>query len=54
VESGCPFIKRELLRDNPTRVPDLFAWHRIAQNRAPVLYLQMIEDLKRVVRRAAP
>lgn len=53
-EAGGPFIKRELLRDDPTRVPDLFAWHRVVQDRAPALYREMIEDLKRVMRRAAP
>ncbi|WP_198372531.1 rhamnan synthesis F family protein [Roseomonas rosulenta] len=53
-EAGCPFLKRELLRDDPTQVPDLFAWHRIVQDRAPTLYREIIEDLKRVMRRAAP
>lgn len=53
-DAGGPFIKRELLRDDPTRVPDLFAWHRIVQDRAPDLYRDMIDDLKRVMRRAAP
>lgn len=53
-EAGCPFLKRELLRDDPTRVPDLFAWHRIVQDRAPALYREIIEDLKRVMRRASP
>lgn len=54
VEAGCPFLKRELLRDNPNRVPDLFAWHRIVRDRSPALYREMIEDLKRLMRRAAP
>lgn len=53
-DAGGPFVKRELLRDDPTRVPDLFAWHRVVQDRAPALYRDMIEDLKRVVRKAAP
>ncbi|WP_431285041.1 rhamnan synthesis F family protein [Humitalea sp. 24SJ18S-53] len=53
-EAGGPFIKRELLRDDPTRLHDLVAWHRIVQSRAPALYREMIEDLKRVMRRAAP
>lgn len=54
VEAGCPFLKRELLRDDPNRVPDLFAWHRIVRNRSPALYREMIEDLKRLMRCAAP
>jgi hypothetical protein len=54
IEAGCPFLKRELLRDDPNRVPDLFAWHRVVRDRAPGLYREMIEDLKRLMRRAAP
>jgi hypothetical protein len=54
VEAGCPFLKRELLRDDPNRVPDLFAWHRVVRDRAPALYREVIEDLKRVMRQAAP
>lgn len=53
-EAGCPFLKRELVRDDPTQVPDLFVWHRIVQDRAPALYREIVEDLKRVMRRAAP
>ncbi|WP_431303976.1 rhamnan synthesis F family protein [Sediminicoccus sp. BL-A-41-H5] len=53
-DAGGPFIKRELLRDDPTRVPDLFAWHRIMQDRAPDLYRDVMDDLKRVMRRSAP
>jgi len=53
-EAGSPFIKRELLRDDPNRVPDLYAWHRVVQYRAPEMYREMIEDLKHVMRRAAP
>lgn len=26
IDQGCPFIKRELLRTNPSRVPDVAAW----------------------------
>ncbi|WP_368417418.1 hypothetical protein [Falsiroseomonas sp.] len=53
-DAGCPFLKRELLRDNPTHLPDLAFWHRIVRDRAPALYREIIEDLKRVMRRAAP
>lgn len=53
-EAGGPFLKRELVRDDPTRVPDIYSWHRIVQDRSPVLYREMIEDLKHVMRRAAP
>lgn len=54
VEAGGPFLKRELLRDDPTGQPELFAWHRIVQDRAPALYNEVIEDLKRIMRRQAP
>lgn len=53
-DAGGPFIKRELLRDDPTGVPDLIAWHRIMQDRAPGLYRDVMDDLKRVMRRSAP
>ena len=26
IEQGCPFLKRELLRKNPSRVPGVAAW----------------------------
>lgn len=29
IEQGCPFLKRELLRENPTRVPDVAAWSSV-------------------------
>jgi hypothetical protein len=51
---GCPFIKRELLRRNPSRVPGLFMWHRIVSDRAPEFYQMIIDDLKRVASRIAP
>jgi hypothetical protein len=54
MDAGFPFLKRELLRDDPTRSPDLFAWHRIVNKHAPALYAEIIEDLKRVIRRASP
>jgi len=29
IEQGCPFLKRELLRDNPSRVPGIAAWYSL-------------------------
>jgi len=49
-----PFIKRELLRDNPASAGELALWHRIAREREPALYQEVIEDLKRTVRKVAP
>jgi hypothetical protein len=51
---GFPFIKRELLRDNPGGAEELALWHRIAREREPALYREVIEDLKRTMRKAAP
>jgi hypothetical protein len=51
---GYPFIKRDLLRHNPSEVPDLDSWHRVVQSKAPGLYHDIIEDLKRSTRRVAP
>ena len=28
----CPLLKRELLRDNPVRVPGLLGWKRAVQS----------------------
>ena len=53
-DAGGPLIKRELLRDDPTYLPDLAAWHRVVKGRAPALYADIMEDLKRVMRRSAP
>lgn len=53
-DAGSPFVKRELLRDDPTSLPDLAAWHGIVRTRAPALYNEIIADLKRIMRRAAP
>ena len=51
---GCPFIKKELLRHNPGRVPGVFAWHRVISSRAPNLYRAILNDLRRVARHIAP
>jgi hypothetical protein len=29
---GCPFLKRELLRDNPVRIPGLVSWQEVIQS----------------------
>jgi hypothetical protein len=34
LQSGFPFIKKELLRDNPTRVADISEWRAVASERA--------------------
>lgn len=46
-----PFLKIELLRDNPMRVTDLAAWPRVVGKRAPALRAAILDDL---ARRRAP
>jgi len=36
-KAGCPFIKIELLRDNPCRIPGLAKWRKVVSRRAPEL-----------------
>ena len=54
LEQDFPFIKRELLRFNPGRSPDLYLWHRIVRARAPQFYQKIIADLKLSLRRQVP
>jgi hypothetical protein len=54
LRSGFPFLKRELLRDNPTHVADVVDWRdEVARISAP--HVALIEgDLQRVMRNRAP
>jgi len=52
--NGYPFVKRELLRLNPGRVPHLYTWRALVKERSPSLYAEIIHDLKRGVKRIAP
>ena len=54
LERNFPFIKRELLRFNPGRSPDLYLWHRIVRARAPETYQRIIADLKLSMSRQVP
>lgn len=46
LEDGMPFIKRELLRDNPTRVPGLEAWRDVVTAIAgPAAVREIEQDL---------
>ncbi len=42
-----PFLKIELLRDNPMRVTDLAAWPQVVGRRAPALRDAIADDLRR-------
>jgi hypothetical protein len=54
LEHEFPFIKRELLRFNPGRAPDLHLWHRMVRARAPQMYQRIIADLKLSMSRQVP
>ena len=54
LQHGFPFMKRELLRFNPGRAPDLHIWHRMVRERAPQMYRFIIDDLKLNMRKQAP
>jgi len=54
LQHGFPFIKRELLRFNPGRAPDLHIWHRMVRESAPRMYQLIIDDLKLNMRKQAP
>ena len=54
LESGFPFLKRELLRKNPTFVPDLTEWREVV-HAVSAADLEVIErDLQRTMRDRAP
>lgn len=52
LRTGFPFLKRELLRDNPTNVSDLYDWREVALQLG--IDITLIEnDLKRTLRNRA-
>ena len=54
LRAGFPFIKRELLRDNPTHVPDVVEWRDVAGD-IPAASLAPIErDLQRTLKDRTP
>ena len=32
IAMGCPFLKRELLRDNPARIPGVLRWEKVVRS----------------------
>ena len=50
-EADCPFIKIELLRDNPCQIPGLDAWRQVVSKRAPELIDMIAAHLERSPRR---
>lgn len=49
-----PFIKRELLRDNPSRVPDVTEWRDVAAELSESSLGPIERDLQRTLRNRAP
>ena len=49
-----PFIKRELLRDNPTEVPDVAEWRDVAAEISELSLAPIERDLQRTLKNRAP
>ena len=49
-----PFIKRELLRDNPTKVPDVVEWRDVAAEISETTLAPIERDLQRTLKNRAP
>jgi lipopolysaccharide biosynthesis protein len=52
--SGFPFVKRELLRSNPTNVNDVTDWRDVVRNDAGLDPTMIERDLQRSLRNVAP
>lgn len=50
---GCPFIKRELLRDNPARIPGVIRWREVIQAASKYDTDLIARHLERSVRKRA-
>jgi hypothetical protein len=54
LRAGFPFVKRELLRDNPTRVLDVADWRSVLEQELKADPSLIELDLQRVLRNQAP
>ena len=54
IEQGCPFLKRELLRDNPSRVPDVAAWSAVVDAIDGFDRNIILRDLQRSLKNLTP
>ncbi|KAA5612501.1 lipopolysaccharide biosynthesis protein [Rhodovastum atsumiense] len=54
LESGFPFIKRELLQRNPGEVADIAEWREVVRQTGSTAAEWIERDLKRVMRNRAP
>ncbi len=53
LEAGCPFIKRELLRQNPARVVDIADWRKVTRGQGMDVTL-IEQDLQRILKNKVP
>jgi Rhamnan synthesis protein F len=54
IGQGFPFLKRELLRDNPSRVPDIAAWPSVVRGIGTSDADVILRDLERVSKNRSP
>jgi hypothetical protein len=54
LQARFPFIKRELLRENPSRVPDVVEWKAVASEISDRSLAPIEKDLQRALRNRAP
>lgn len=54
IRQGCPFLKRELLRDNPSQVPDLAAWSSLVAAVDPCSHELILRDLELSLKNRSP
>jgi lipopolysaccharide biosynthesis protein len=54
LETGFPFLKRELLRENPTRVSDIMDWRRVVAETSNSDISAIEQDLQRIAKDRAP
>lgn len=52
--SGFPFLKRELLRENPTHVSDVIEWRSVVAETTQADISAIEHDLHRIIRNRAP
>lgn len=54
IEMGCPFLKRELLRKNPTRVPDVAEWSPLVGGLDKNSFNMIMSDLELFLKNKSP
>jgi lipopolysaccharide biosynthesis protein len=54
IEQGFPFLKRELLRDNPSRVPGIAAWLAVIRGIGTFDADIILHDLERISKNRSP